>query len=52
MVIENAPYGINSAKAAKMYCCAIATSLSRDLLSGADVIFDTHGELYGYFEND
>ncbi len=52
MVIENAPYGIKSAKAAKMYCCAIATSLSRDLLSEADVIFDTHRELYEYFESD
>jgi HAD superfamily hydrolase (TIGR01509 family) len=52
MVIENAPYGIKSAKAAKMYCCAIATSLSGDLLSEADVIFDTHRELYEYFGSD
>jgi HAD superfamily hydrolase (TIGR01509 family) len=52
MVIENAPYGIKSAKAAKMYCCAIATSLSGDLLSEADVVFETHRELYEYFESD
>jgi HAD superfamily hydrolase (TIGR01509 family) len=52
IVIENAPYGIKSAKAAKMYCCAIATGLSRDFLSEADVIFDTHRELYEYFETD
>lgn len=52
MVIENAPYGIKSAKAAKMYCCAIATSLSGDLLSEADIIFDTHRDLYEYFEGD
>jgi beta-phosphoglucomutase len=52
MVIENAPYGIKSAKAAKMHCCAIATSLSEDLLSEADIIFGAHKDLYGYFEND
>jgi beta-phosphoglucomutase len=52
VVIENAPYGIKSAKAAKMYCCAIATSLSGNLLSEADVVFDTHRELYEYFESD
>jgi HAD superfamily hydrolase (TIGR01509 family) len=51
-VIENAPYGIKSAKAAKMYCYAVATSLSGDLLSEADVIFNTHRELYEYFESD
>jgi HAD superfamily hydrolase (TIGR01509 family) len=50
IVIENAPYGIESAKAAKMHCCAIATSLSGDLLSEADIIFDTHRDLYEYFE--
>jgi HAD superfamily hydrolase (TIGR01509 family) len=52
MVIENAPYGIKSAKAAKMHCCAIATSLSENLLSEADIIFDTHRDLYEYFESD
>jgi beta-phosphoglucomutase len=52
VVIENAPYGIKSAKTAKMYCCAIATSLSKNLLSEADVVFNTHRELYEYFESD
>jgi HAD superfamily hydrolase (TIGR01509 family) len=52
MVIENAPYGIKSAKTAKMHCCAIATSLSGYLLSEADIIFDTHRDLYEYFERD
>jgi HAD superfamily hydrolase (TIGR01509 family) len=52
MVIENSPYGIKSAKSAKMYCCAIATSLSGDLLSEADMIFDNHRDLYGYLESE
>ena len=52
VVIENAPYGIKSAKAAKMYCCAIATSLPEALLSKADIIFDTHRSLYKCFESN
>jgi HAD superfamily hydrolase (TIGR01509 family) len=52
MVIENAPYGIKSAKAATMHCCAIATCLSGDLLSEADIIFNTHRDLYKYFEKN
>jgi HAD superfamily hydrolase (TIGR01509 family) len=51
MVIENAPYGIKSAKAAKMCCCAIATSLSGDLLSEADITFNMHRDLYKYFKS-
>ncbi|MDR0800544.1 MAG: HAD family phosphatase [Endomicrobium sp.] len=50
VVIENAPYGIKSAKAAKMYCCAIATSLPEAFLSKADIIFDTHRDLYECFK--
>jgi len=48
-VIENSPCGIKSAKTAKMYCCAVTTSLPRDLLSEADIIFNTHRNLYKYF---
>ena len=48
-VVENAPYGIKSAKAAKMFCAAVATSLEKSRLKQADIIFDNHGQLYKYF---
>ncbi|MDR3071026.1 MAG: HAD family phosphatase [Endomicrobium sp.] len=49
IVIENAPYGIKAAKAAGMFCCAVVTSLNRASLKEADKIFDTHEDLYKYF---
>ncbi|MCL2484642.1 MAG: HAD family phosphatase [Endomicrobia bacterium] len=52
VVIENAPYGIKSAKAAKMYCIALATSLPKDKLLEADRVFNTHKELYKYFDKN
>lgn len=50
MVVENAPFGIRSAKAAKMFCAAIATSLPKETLFKADIIFPTHKNLYSYFK--
>jgi beta-phosphoglucomutase len=44
IVIENAPYGIKAAKAAGMYCIAIATSLSKEYLTKADKIYASHKE--------
>jgi len=38
IVIENAPYGIESAKRAGMYCVAVSTSLSRKYLQKADIV--------------
>jgi beta-phosphoglucomutase len=49
LVIENAPYGIKSAKAANMLCYAIATSLPAESLKMADKVFDKHNDLYDYF---
>jgi len=49
LVVENAPYGIRSAKTAKMFCIAIATSLEKNYLKQADIIFDNHEQLYKYF---
>ena len=46
LVIENAPYGIKSAKSAGMACYAVATSLSKEYLCQADKIFETHEGLY------
>jgi len=50
LVIENAPYGIRAAKAAKMKCFAIATTLPKTSLTQADKVFDTHRDLYHYFK--
>lgn len=40
VVIENAPYGIRSAKSAGMFCIALTSSLPAEYLKGADVIAD------------
>ncbi len=40
VAIENAPYGIQSAKAAKIYCIAITTSLPKQYLKQADKIYN------------
>jgi len=45
MVIENAPLGIQSAKAAGAFCVGLTTTLSREHLQGADVICKNHFEL-------
>jgi beta-phosphoglucomutase len=41
VVIENAPFGIRSAKAAGLSCLAVATSLPKPYLKQADKIFDS-----------
>jgi len=38
VVIENAPYGIESAKRAGMFCIALATSLPKEYLTNADMV--------------
>lgn len=38
-VIENAPFGVDSAKRAGLKCLAIETSLSKSYLKGADFVF-------------
>ena len=45
LVIENAPAGIEAAKAAGMFCAAIKTTLSGEHLNKADVTFNNHAEL-------
>jgi len=44
VVIENAPFGIRSAKAANMSCIAITTTLSPMFLKEADVVSDNLGD--------
>ncbi len=45
IVIENAPAGIEAAKAAGMFCIALKTTLPGELLNQADVTFNNHAEL-------
>ena len=45
IVVENAPLGIESAKAAGMLCVAVETTLSREYLTGADYIISSITEL-------
>ncbi len=45
VVIENAPYGIRSAKSAGLKCIALETSLSRQHLFEADHIFESMTDL-------
>lgn len=44
VVVENAPFGIRSAKAANMRCIAITSTLSPMFLKEADVVSDSIGD--------
>lgn len=48
LVIENAPFGVRSAKSAGLRCIAITTYLGKDCLKEADVVVDNHSELARY----
>jgi len=50
VVVENAPFGIEAAKSAGMFCIALTTTLAREHLSQADVILESHAELLKYLE--
>ncbi len=50
LVVENAPLGIKSAKAAGMFCAAITTSLPKEYLKQADIIVDRLEEITGVIE--
>ena len=45
IVIENAPNGIKSAKAAKMRVFAVETSLPKQYLKGADKVFSSLSQI-------
>lgn len=47
VVIENAPFGIESAIKAGLFCFAVTTSLPKEYLRGADVIVDSLDEITG-----
>lgn len=46
IVVENAPYGIKAAKAAKMFCVAITTSLPAQYLKQADIVCKKIKEIF------
>lgn len=52
IVIENAPLGIRSAKAAGIYCIALMTTLDEGYLKDADLIINNHKELLSLFSLD
>ncbi|OGX34021.1 MAG: hypothetical protein A2787_05295 [Omnitrophica WOR_2 bacterium RIFCSPHIGHO2_01_FULL_48_9] len=45
LAIENAPFGIRSAKAAGLRCLALETSLPREHLAQADAVFESYREM-------
>lgn len=45
VVIENAPYGITSAKKAGMFCVALTSSLPGEYLKDADIVADKLGDI-------
>ncbi len=47
LVIENAPFGITSARQAGMPCIAVSTSLPKEYLAGADFTIENLGQIQG-----
>lgn len=52
LVVENAPLGIQSAKAAGMICVALSTTLPKEELQGADIVIPDLDELKTLFNLD
>ena len=46
IVVENAPYGIKAAKAAKMFCIAVTTSLPKQFLTKANIVCKKVSEIF------
>lgn len=51
IVVENAPFGIESAKRAGMFCIALTTSLPREYLRSADLIVDRLEQISGIIDH-
>ena len=47
LVIENAPFGITSAKQAGMPCIAVSTSLPKEYLTAADLVVESLNQITG-----
>lgn len=52
VVVENAPYGIRSAKGAGLFCLAVCTSLPEKHLHQADQIMGSAKELFDYIKSN
>lgn len=50
VVIENAPFGIESAKKAGMFCIALTTSLPKEYLKKADIVAENLADISGIIE--
>jgi len=50
IVVENAPYGIESAKRAGMFCVAVTTSLPKEYLKEADIVVNNLEEITGIID--
>ncbi len=50
LVVENAPYGIQSAKRAGMFCIAVTTSLPEEYLNQADLTVSKLSRIMGIIE--
>ncbi|MDD5668774.1 MAG: HAD family phosphatase [Candidatus Omnitrophica bacterium] len=50
VVVENAPFGITSAKKAGMFCIAVSTSLPKEYLREADMVVNKLEEITGSIE--
>ncbi|WP_263853961.1 HAD family hydrolase [Methanohalophilus profundi] len=48
IVLENAPLGVEAAKNAGLFCIAVPTYVSADLLNKADIVVRDHRELVEY----
>ena len=52
LVIENAPLGVQSARAAGLICLAVASNNSKSVLKDATLVFDDLKEMQKFFENE
>ncbi|HTZ11666.1 MAG TPA: HAD family phosphatase [Candidatus Margulisiibacteriota bacterium] len=51
IVVENAPFGIESAKRAGIFCIAVTTSLPREYLKAADITVNSLEEIIPFIDN-
>ncbi len=51
IVIENAPLGVEAAKAAGLYCVAVPSTLGAEKLQHADLVLDDHPALLRYLQS-
>jgi beta-phosphoglucomutase len=51
IVVENAPFGIESAKRAGIFCIAVTTSLPREYLKAADITVNSLEEIIPLIDN-